>query len=71
MHAAPSGDDLDSIGAQVAVREGTTIVRSCTDWACVAVHRGHDVLDQPSWKLRRIQSNCFLVVAQSSAGEDA
>ncbi|CCK28020.1 putative secreted protein [Streptomyces davaonensis JCM 4913] len=32
-YAAPGGDDLDSIGAQVAVREGTTIVRSCTDWA--------------------------------------
>ncbi|MFC4470570.1 hypothetical protein ACFPH6_39780 [Streptomyces xiangluensis] len=32
-YARPSGDDLDSIGVQVAVREGTTIVRSCTDWA--------------------------------------
>lgn len=32
-YANPSGDDLDSIGAQVAVREGTKIVRSCTDWA--------------------------------------
>ncbi|GAB2949617.1 hypothetical protein GCM10023080_005260 [Streptomyces pseudoechinosporeus] len=32
-YARPSGDDLDSIGVQVAVREGNTIVRSCTAWA--------------------------------------
>ncbi|MFG3018193.1 hypothetical protein ACGFZQ_06505 [Streptomyces sp. NPDC048254] len=32
-YAAPSGDSLDYIGAQVAVIEGSTIVRSCTDYA--------------------------------------
>ncbi len=32
-YASPSGDALDYIGAQVAVIEGSTIVRSCTDYA--------------------------------------
>ncbi|MFF4273025.1 hypothetical protein [Streptomyces sp. NPDC001536] len=32
-YAAPTGDDLDYIGVQVAVMEGGTIVRSCTDYA--------------------------------------
>ncbi|MFD7993162.1 hypothetical protein [Streptomyces mexicanus] len=33
-YASPSGDSLDSIGAQVAVMDdGGTIVRSCTDYA--------------------------------------
>ncbi|MEV5780252.1 hypothetical protein AB0L42_04400 [Streptomyces sp. NPDC052287] len=32
-YASPSGDDLDEIGAQVAVFEGSSIVRSCTDYA--------------------------------------
>ena len=32
-YASPSGDDLDYIGAQVAVIEGSTIVRSCSDYA--------------------------------------
>jgi hypothetical protein len=32
-YAAPSGDALDYVGAQVAVIEGNTIVRSCTDYA--------------------------------------
>lgn len=32
-YANPSVDDLDDIGVRVAVREGTKIVRSCTDWA--------------------------------------
>ncbi|MFF8358434.1 hypothetical protein ACF063_33790 [Streptomyces chartreusis] len=32
-YARPTGDDLDYIGVQVAVMEGSTIVRSCTAWA--------------------------------------
>ncbi|WP_159038215.1 hypothetical protein [Streptomyces sp. WM6386] len=32
-YAAPTVDDLDYIGVQVAVMEGGTIVRSCTDYA--------------------------------------
>ncbi|MFI6355942.1 hypothetical protein ACIBJF_25460 [Streptomyces sp. NPDC050743] len=32
-YASPPGDALDYIGAQVAVIEGSTIVRSCTDYA--------------------------------------
>ncbi|MGI5457181.1 hypothetical protein ACQEWB_29255 [Streptomyces sp. CA-249302] len=32
-YASPSGDDLDAIGAQVAVIEGSTIVRVCEDYA--------------------------------------
>ncbi|MEU0599622.1 hypothetical protein ABZ484_15445 [Streptomyces sp. NPDC006393] len=32
-YASPSGDTLDYIGAQVAVMDGSTIVRSCTDYA--------------------------------------
>ncbi|WP_129307340.1 hypothetical protein [Streptomyces sp. L2] len=32
-YASPSGDALDYIGAQVAVMEGSKIVRACTDYA--------------------------------------
>ncbi|MEU0785167.1 hypothetical protein ABZ341_26745 [Streptomyces sp. NPDC006173] len=32
-YASPTGDDLDYIGAQVAVIEGGTVVRICTDYA--------------------------------------
>ncbi|MBY8344310.1 hypothetical protein LXH13_17025 [Streptomyces spinosirectus] len=32
-YASPSGDRLDYIGAQVAVIEGSKIVRDCTDYA--------------------------------------
>ncbi|MFJ5271438.1 hypothetical protein [Streptomyces sp. NPDC088358] len=32
-YASPSGDALDHIGAQVAVIEGSTIVRACSDYA--------------------------------------
>ncbi|MEU9476433.1 hypothetical protein [Streptomyces sp. NPDC048191] len=32
-YASPSGDALDYIGAEVAVMEGNTIVRSCSDAA--------------------------------------
>jgi hypothetical protein len=32
-HASTNSGGLDYIGAQVAVREGGTIVRSCTFWA--------------------------------------
>ncbi|MFJ6084111.1 hypothetical protein ACIQI8_22170 [Streptomyces sp. NPDC092369] len=32
-YANPTGDSLDYIGAQVAVIEGSTTVRSCTDYA--------------------------------------
>ncbi|WLW52815.1 hypothetical protein [Streptomyces sp. YU58] len=32
-HASTEAGRLDAIGAQVAVREGNTIVRSCTFWA--------------------------------------
>ncbi|WP_306977399.1 hypothetical protein [Streptomyces canus] len=32
-YASPSGDDLDIIGAEVAVMEGDKIVRSCSDSA--------------------------------------
>ncbi|MFI8350919.1 hypothetical protein [Streptomyces sp. NPDC085596] len=32
-YASPSGDDLDHIGAQVAVIEGSKIVRVCSDYA--------------------------------------
>ncbi|KUO21064.1 hypothetical protein [Streptomyces dysideae] len=32
-YASHSPNRLDYIGAQVAVREGSTIVRSCTFWA--------------------------------------
>ncbi|WP_143658498.1 hypothetical protein [Streptomyces sp. Tue6028] len=32
-YASPTTEDLDYIGAQVAVIEGSTIVRSCTDYA--------------------------------------
>lgn len=31
--ANPSGDHLDYVGAQVAVIEGSTIVRACSDYA--------------------------------------
>ncbi|MGC4995727.1 MULTISPECIES: hypothetical protein [unclassified Streptomyces] len=32
-YASPTGDDLDYIGAQVAVMEGSKIVRVCSDYA--------------------------------------
>lgn len=32
-YANPTGDDLDYVGAQVAVIEGGTIVRACSDYA--------------------------------------
>jgi hypothetical protein len=32
-YASPTADHLDYIGAEVAVIEGSTVVRSCTDYA--------------------------------------
>jgi len=32
-YVSDSGGDLNYLGAQVAVMEGSSVVRSCTDWA--------------------------------------